>query len=105
MKHSPTLRLEYEPQAHLEPAGVVALRRSADLSETGVFRGLSRGHRQAWIREVRMIGCVEGLRAELDILAFADPGILDQRDVEIVLTRSAEGREPERPGTKLGAQQ
>ena len=97
--------LKYEPQTHLEPAGVVALGGSADLSKTGVLHALSGSHGKAGIREVGMIRRIEGFGTELDVLAFADPGVLDQCDVEIVLPRSTKCGESERPRAKLVAQQ
>src|SRR5689334_17456461 len=97
--------LEQEPQAHLEPAGVVALGGRADLAETGVLDALRGGHREARVREVWVVRGVQRLGAELDALAFPDPRVLDYGEIEIVLPRSAEGREAERPGTELVAEQ
>src|SRR5262245_40909359 len=76
----PSQFLEHEPEAHLQAARIVTHRGSADLRESRITCCGKRGDAHVRVREERMVRCIERFHPELDILAFADAGLLDQRE-------------------------
>src|SRR3954466_3286208 len=80
-------RSKQKLQLELEPARVVRLSRAGDLAE-GRRRDaeLRRGKK-------RVIERVEGLGVEPNPVAVRNQGVLDQRNIEVVLARTAQPRE------------
>ena len=73
--------------------GVVTLRRSADLTKARVLDALGGSDGHVWVGEEWVIGGVQCLSPELDVLTLGDSGLFDQSQIEVVLAGAADSGE------------